>query len=172
MTQIEPQLTPDEIRQKERQRQLNRFNRLTIYLPLALMAIIILALVGLMLWRTLDSGQDNMADWRLFSSASADLIIILTILPLILLSAIFPALAAGWIWYTWGNRYPVEKWLQGYMRKADSLIVNSSGKIDGVAKKAADASITYRASTTKIGRIVEKSFGWLFTSQKNSQNKV
>ena len=140
MTQIEPQLSEDERRQQERQKRLNKFNRRTIYLPLALLAIVIITLVGLMLWLTLGGNPEHIANWRIFSSATADLIIILTVLPLILMTAIFPILAIGWIWYTWENRYPVEKWLQRYMRKADSLIVNSSGKIDGVAKKAADAS--------------------------------
>ncbi len=147
-----------------RQQQLNRYNRLTIYFPLLIMALIIIGIVGGMMWLVLAGDESGIANWREFTSATADLIIILTVLPLILIMALFPILAGVWIWYTWENRYPVETWLQRWIRKSDTFIGTNSGRLGKVAKTSADASITYRASVTRIGRIAEQSFSWLFPS--------
>lgn len=149
---------------EERQKQLNRYNRLTIYLPLALMALVIVAIVGTMMWLVLAGDESGIANWREFTSATADLIIILTVLPMILIMALFPILAGVWIWYTWENRYPVETWLQGWFRKSDTFVGTNSGRVNQVAKSTANVSITYRASVTQIGRIAEQSFSWLFPS--------
>lgn len=155
----------------ERDKQLNRYNRLTIYLPIGLMVAFILGLVGLMLWLVLAGESAEQSQWREFTSASADIIIILTALPFILFGALFPILAGVWIWYTWEKRYPVEKWLQGWLRRTDGFVRTNSGRLGGVAEKSANASITYRASVTRIGRIAEQSWGWLFPSTHESEKE-
>lgn len=165
------QKSPQELAYEARQKALNRTNRLTIYLPLTLLALMVLAATGGMLWLVLANEGSGTAEWREFASASADLIIILTTLPLILLMTFFPILAIGWIWYTWDNRYPVEKWVQRLLRKTDTFLVNNSDRVKTVTKSTANASIVYRSSLTRFGRILEQLFRWLFPSALNEKKK-
>ena len=135
------------------------------------MALFVLGLVGFMLWLVLAGESTEQSQWREFTSASADLIIILTALPFIIFGALFPILAGVWIWYTWENRYPVENWLQGWLRRSDTFVGTNSGRLGRIAEKSANVSITYRASATRVGRIAEQSWGWLFPSTLESERE-
>lgn len=163
-----PLLTPLQL---ERQRQLIRFNRLTIYLPLGILVVLIIMTIGVMFWLTLFSGNESTQEWQEFSSATADLVIILTVLPMILFAALFPILAAGWFWYTWETARPVETWLQKWLRKTDSFVDNSAEKVGSVGSKVADYSIKYNASASRIGHVFEKITHSVFPT-RNARNKT
>ena len=147
------QLTPAQL---ERQKRLDRFNRLTIYLPLGVLTLLIVGVVGLMLWLTLFGDAESISEWRSFSSATADLIIILMVLPMILFVAVVPILAAGWFWYTWESPRPVESWLQRWLRRTDRFVERSAQHVDTASKKAADLSIQYHAASTRVGRVIQR----------------
>lgn len=159
-----PSLTPA---QSERHRQLVRFNRLTLYFPLAILAAIIVSITGLMFYLTLFSDGESIQKWREFSSATADLVIILTVLPMILFASVFPILAAAWFWYTWETPRPVESWLQKWLRKTDSFVGNSAEKVGAASSAVADYSIKYRASASRIGHVFEKAANKIFPSEES-----
>lgn len=84
---------PDQL---ERAAALQRFNRLYIYIPLGVFSLAGLALVVLMLWGVL---SPNVVGTREFVSGLADLVVIMTVLPLLLLCALVPAAAIGLVVY-------------------------------------------------------------------------
>lgn len=76
--------------QLARAAKLRRFNRLAIYTPLILAAIVVIGLVVLMVWQVVvTSPEAHLYD---FLSGVADLILIINIVPMMLLCAIGPAL--------------------------------------------------------------------------------
>lgn len=83
------QPTPEQL---ERAAALRRFNRLYLYLPLAVFSLAGLVLIGLLLWGVF---SPNIVGTREFASGLADLVVILTTLPLLLLCALVPAGAVG-----------------------------------------------------------------------------
>lgn len=135
---------------------------------MAIIATLIIVVTGIMLWLTLFSGDESTQQWREFSSATADVVIILTVLPMLLIVALLPVLAAGWFWYTWGSPRPVENWLQKWLWKTDSFVESSAEKVESAGTKAADYSIKYRAFASKIGRTVKKSTQSIFPMSDES----
>ena len=89
----EYQPTPD---QELRAQALKRFNRLYIYLPIGFLVLISLLLLGLMSWQIFAADGPQT---RQFASGLADIIIIFTTIPLLLLCAIVPAGAIGYYVY-------------------------------------------------------------------------
>ncbi|MFT5193105.1 MAG: hypothetical protein ACI9EW_000910 [Cellvibrionaceae bacterium] len=156
--------------QLERQKRRKRFNRLTVYLPIGLMAAFIIAIIGFMLWRTLFTDSESTPQWQEFSSATADIVIIMTILPMILFVALISILAVGWTWYTWTTPRPVESWIQKWLWRTDTFIEDSATKVETTSKKGADLSIQYRATLTRIGRVIERIFGFVLPIQARNQN--
>jgi hypothetical protein len=82
--------------QLERANRLRRFNRIAVYFPVALVGIGILVVVGLLLWGAL---SPRIHGTREFASALADIVIILTVLPVTLLCAIVPVSAIAFVVY-------------------------------------------------------------------------
>lgn len=82
--------------QLERAAALQRFNRLYVYLPVAVLGLVGLVLVGLLLWGVF---SPNVTGTRELASGLADVIVILTVIPLLLLCAIVPAAAIGLVVY-------------------------------------------------------------------------
>lgn len=93
----QPQFEPN-AEQLERDRALRRFNRLFVFLPLGVGALIAITLVVLLLIGVLVPGLSGAAE---FASAMADLVIILFSLPLMLLCAILPV---GYLAYVANKR--------------------------------------------------------------------
>ena len=83
--------------QLEREAALRRFNWLYIYMPIMIGGIAIVVLVDVMLWGAL---SPNIEGTRAFASALADLFIIMTIIPIVLLGGLILlgmiALIAQW----------------------------------------------------------------------------
>jgi hypothetical protein len=80
--------------QRARAQALRRFNRLYLYLPLAVGIVAVLVIVGLLLFGLFSPGITGTAE---FMSALADMIIILWSLPLILIMAIVPLAYVGYL---------------------------------------------------------------------------
>jgi hypothetical protein len=87
--------------QQVRERTLRRFNRLVVSVPLAILVVAVAALTGYLLWTVFTHSPESQA-YR-FLSGLADLILILTILPMLLVCAVGPALL-GYMIYAGVNR--------------------------------------------------------------------
>ena len=170
MTQSHPEeiLTPAQI---ERRAQLKRYNRLTIYLPITFMGVLIAVVVGLMLWQTVFPSASEQTDWASFVSGSADMIIIFAMLTLMLSVVLIPISAAGWIWYTWQNPRPVETWLQRWLTKAGQFVENTQLTVNNRGKQAADISISINASAKKTARVVNDVTTWIIPWRQNRQEE-
>jgi hypothetical protein len=124
--------------QQQRAAALRRFNWLYFYLPITLISLGGLALFVYLLWSSLPAEQTQE---RLFVSALADIVIILTVLPTLLLCAIVPGAAvyltmhgrkAGWA--------PLRK-LQTLFWRLEGLLAKIDGPIRQVSDKTAQALI-------------------------------
>lgn len=93
------QPTPE---QEERAAALRRFNRLFVYAPLGLVALIVLTLVVLMFWTRFAPDVDG-RETAEFLSGLVDIIVIFTLAPMLLLCAVGPALA-GFLIYRANQR--------------------------------------------------------------------
>lgn len=161
-------LTPAQI---ERRAQLKRYNRLTIYLPIAIMFFLIVFMVGLMLWVTLFPSSNEQVNWVSFVSGAADLIIIFMMLVLTLSMALIPISAAGWIWYTWQNPRPVETWLQRWLTKTDQFVEKSQISVNNRGKQAADLSISINASAKKAAQVANNVTTWIIPWRQKLQKE-
>ena len=121
--------------QAMRAANLKRFNRQYIYFPLGLAILISLLLLGGLSWQifTADGSQS-----RQFASGLADIIIILTTIPLLLLCAIVPATALGYTVYRrqLGNQRQHGRLLTMLWR-IDHIITRTHQKTDETLPKAA-----------------------------------
>lgn len=126
--------------QRQRAESLRRFNRLYLYLPIGFATFIAILLIGLMLWFTFAPGQEA---FRSFTSGLADVIIILTAVPLTLLCSL-PAIIALAIFFN--NRQKPKREFprtQVFMWKVDSLISRAQSKTDEVAPRVAEPVIKF-----------------------------
>ncbi|MEM8856939.1 MAG: hypothetical protein AAGD96_01375 [Chloroflexota bacterium] len=155
-------LSPSQI---ERRARLSKYNRLTLYLPLVLMGVFISAVIGIMMWLTVFPAAETQTDWRTFASGTADMIIIFTVLFLILGVALIPISAAVWIWYTWQNPRPVERWLQKWLSKSDTLLERTNLTVAERGEQVANASIHFNASARRVGRTLERLAAWIIPAR-------
>lgn len=99
---VEPEYQPTAV-QLERAQALRSFNRLFIYLPLALLALTVVGLAVAMGWLTLFADTATEMRAREVVSGVADIIVILVTLPLTLVCALLPAAAIGLYVYDRGR---------------------------------------------------------------------
>ncbi len=85
----EPRYQPTS-EQLARAAALRRFNRLVVYLPVLLGALVVLGLFVALIWLAVVE-----ADLRPLASATADLLVVLAILPALALSLVLPGLAVA-----------------------------------------------------------------------------
>lgn len=129
-------------RQRERAASLRRFNRVAIYLPVSLAGIIVLLLIGLLLWGVL---SPNIRGTQEFVSGLADLVLILTIVPLMLVCALLPLAAIGYAVYR--HQQPKREYgrLQILFWRLDSWLEKAKEKVEAVAPKVTQPIIVSRA---------------------------
>ncbi len=132
--QADPQLYQPSPDQLARAAALKRFNRLYIYLPLAVFSVVGLVLVGLLLWGTL---SPNIVGTREFVSGLADLILILAVLPMMLLCAIVPAAYIAWVVYRRQQPQREHGRFQTLIWRLDSLVTKAQDKTSDVMPKVA-----------------------------------
>lgn len=97
---VPPQARPEQLERRERRQ---RFYRLRVILPMALVALLWLGVTLLLLWLTV-AGEwfaidTNQAYYRTLVSGLADIVLVLSLLPLLLLCALPSALAVGLVVY-------------------------------------------------------------------------
>ena len=132
--QPEPQLYQPSPEQLERTAALQQFNRLYIYLPLAIFSLAGLALVVLMLWGAL---SPNVVGTREFVSGLADLVVIMTVMPLLLLCAIVPAAAIGLVVYRRQQPKREHGRFHSLLWRLDSLVVKVQNAVSTTMPKVA-----------------------------------
>lgn len=150
---------PTEV-QEERARALRRFNRLFVYLPMSIVGLGVFVVVGLLLW---GSFSPNITGTRAFTSALADIILILTIAPVMLLCALFAAGLIGLLVY--GSKKP-EGSKYGRVQTALWKLHNLSDRLQANRQLWADTAarpiIQGRAKLTYYQTLL-KLFGKLFS---------
>lgn len=141
------------VTQLERAMARRRFNRLYIYLPLGLASMAIVALVVLMLWGAL---SPSIVGTREFASGLADIVIILTIMPLLLLCAIVPAGVVGYAVYRRKQPQREHGRLQSLFWRLDGLVNKAHDKAETALPKAANPVISGHARMTYWRAFFEK----------------
>jgi hypothetical protein len=132
--------------QLERAAALRRFNWLYIYTPIIVAALICIVLIGLLFWGAF---SPNITGTRNFASALADIVIILTTLPLLLLCAIGPVGALALFVYRRQKR--VDSPAPGYGRlhillwRLDTLVSKGQVMIETALPKVAQPVIQANA---------------------------
>lgn len=141
------QATP---KQAERLARLRRFNLLFVYLPIAILSLLLLGLVGWLIWRAVVIGVDQT---RTTTGAVADIIVMLTLCPLMLLCATGPAAAIALIVRSRQQADPAQPrtrpegvgWLQAQLWRLDNIITVAAEKIAAVVDRVAAPIIALRA---------------------------
>jgi MFS superfamily sulfate permease-like transporter len=147
-------LVPSVLEREQRARTvaLRRFNWLYLYIPVVVVAGIMLGLLLTLAWATLFGGGEFQ---REYSSGIADIYIMLTcLLPLTLICAIFP-LGGVFLLYTRRKRGSfVSERLQRLLRRVDSLLVTAADKADQIEPKVAQPIIRSRGWLAYFGTLL------------------
>ena len=101
---VQPPVTPQpSAEQLERRRRRQRFYRLRVILPMAVVALLWLGVTLLLLWLTVVGEwfamDTNQAYYRTLVSGIADIVLVLSLLPLLLLCALPSALTIGLVYH-------------------------------------------------------------------------
>lgn len=150
--EVKPEYQPT-VRQLERAAALRRFNRLFVYLPILLAALIGLFVVGLLFWVTLiQPGEES----RETVSGIASFVIILASIPTTLLCAIPSVL---FIALTVQGRQkgsaPV-KWVQTTFWRLDSLVLRIQTAVNESMPKVAGVVISGHAAVAYVRNLLKK----------------
>ncbi len=127
---------------------LKRFNRLTVYLPVTFFALIVLILFVLMLINALPN--ETSFSTRQLLSGLADIILIVSIIPIWLVLTIIPVGAiAVWVQMRQKDVSPL-RGLQILLWRVDSKVGQLKAKTDEVAPKVAAPVVTAHARITFV----------------------
>lgn len=139
------QPTPSQLQRRQR---LRRFNQTAVYLPVGIGALIVLALILLLLWRNLVTGDETM---RSFTSGVADLVIIIMLLPLMMACATLPLGAVAFTLYRRQKKadQPAEAENAGRLHRIlwriESMVNQLRPKVDRLANRIAQPVISSNA---------------------------
>ncbi len=141
--------------QLERLAQQKRFTWLAIYTPVIITVLIILALVILMIWAVLSPTVVGTAD---FISGVADIIIIATTIPMILLCLLPPAAMIGLIVYRRQNRPEGVQYgrLQTLFWRIDKFITTVNQKTDETLPKVAKPVVQFNSLIAGVQTAVSR----------------
>lgn len=148
-----PQPTAEQLARLARR---NRFNRLFVYLPVGLVALLWLGLVLGLLWLTIVGSwfamDTNQEYYRALVSGVADAFTILMLSPLLVLCAIPIVLAAGLIVYRRrrkGDREPGPESLP-IMWRIENVVSSVRSRVDGTTPKVAQPIINAYGAVTYL----------------------
>ncbi len=150
--QAEPQLYQPSPEQLERAAALQRFNRLYIYVPLAVFSLAGVALVALMLWGVF---SPNVVGTREFVSGLADLVVIMTVLPLLLLCLIVPAAAVGLVIYRRQQPKREHGRFHTLLWRLDAVVTKAQNAVSTTTPKAAAPVIKVHAWKAYVQTLLE-----------------
>ncbi len=128
--------------QLARARALRRFNWWTLYLPLILLALGILAAAGLVIWQTIE-GRPAMDQWRLFVSAVADTVIIFATLAVTFACLVLPAAGIGLL--VFGRQKRPVKAAQRLLWRLDQAVSRVGTQVEPAVTEVAHRVIKGRA---------------------------
>lgn len=142
--------------QEARIAAMRRFNWLFVYIPFTVASLLVLGLVVLMLWQALPS---DAADMRQFTSALADIIIIFTIIPMMLLCAIVPTLAVGWVFYRRQKKEEDNREygrLQSLFWRLENILDKIQQKIIGISPRLTQPLIQANARFSYLEKSIQQ----------------
>ena len=134
--------------QQDRSAALRRFNLFFVYLPAALLILLVLLFMGFLIWLTIGGGGDESS--RTTVSGVADIFTILFILPITLLCAIVPLGVTSLIIYGRRQQWAPLRWLQRTLWKAEDTVAKVHYKTEEIAPKVARPIISLHAITAYI----------------------
>jgi hypothetical protein len=147
----QPTTEPTEA-QAERAASLKQYNRLVVYLPLALFSLVAIGIIAVLLYYNLAWPNEPL---RQFTGAVAGLVIILGSIPLLLLCAILPmgALFA----FVAGRRegYAPLQRLQRLLWRLDNGITGVRQGVEAAAPKAAEPVIAGHARAAYLRTLLQ-----------------
>lgn len=150
--EVKPEYQPTD-RQLERAAALRRFNRLFVYLPIILAALIGLFVVGLLFWVTLvQPGEGS----RETVSGIASFVIILTSIPMTLLCAIPSVLFIALIVQGRQKGTAPIKRVQTIFWRLDSLVLRLQSTVNEFMPKMADVVIRGHAAVAFVRNLLNK----------------
>lgn len=157
-----------QLRQAELDKRLQRSHFWRIYFPIGLVSIILAVLAILLIWVTQVNQVEQRGAWTTFASSSADLIIIYTLLPLMLLCAVLPAgITAIWF-YSQRQGVSVYRFLLKYIRMSDRYLQRADRQVKQTAPAAVKQVATYRGWIAYGQSFFENVRLWLFPKEENS----
>lgn len=139
--------------QAERAASLKQFNRLAVYLPLLLFALVALGLVAVLLYYNLVWSNEPL---RRFTGALANLIIILGSIPLLLLCAILPlGVLFGYVYGRRQGQAPLQR-LQRLLWGIDNRVGGMQRQVEAVAPQAAAPLIAAHARAAYLSTLLQR----------------
>ena len=168
MTQSLPATTPTpefepSSSQLERAKAIRRFNWRFVYIPLIIGIVIVLVLLGLMLWVGLAPQQAE--SYRPFFSGLADIVLIFTLIPMMMLCSIGPIALIGLGAFRYQKRQeqkesgepePPARGLQLLLWRVDSLLDKASSSVQTHAPKAATPIIQVNAFLAYVESLIKQ----------------
>jgi hypothetical protein len=121
--------------QRERAAALRRFNLFFVYLPTALLLLIVLVMMGLLVWFTIGGSGDEYR--RMVVSGTADIFTILFIMPLTLMCAILPLGVTGLLIYGRRQKWAPLQRIQHIFWKAEDTVRTVEAKTDEIVPQVA-----------------------------------
>ena len=134
--------------QQDRAAALRRFNLFFVYLPVAILLLLVLILMGFLVWLTVGGGGDETT--RSTVSGVADIFTIFFILPITLLCAIVPVGVIGLIIYGRREEWAPLRWLQRTLWKAEDTVVKVNVMTNEIVPKVARPVISLHAIVAYI----------------------
>jgi hypothetical protein len=148
--QLEYQPTPAQI---DRDAALRRFNRLFVYLPIIIAALIALVMIGLLFWVTLIQPGENS---RETVSGIASAVIILVSIPMTLLCALPSALIIGLTLQSRQKGQAPIKRIQKSFWWLDNLVLRIQSTVNETVPKVANPVVKGHAAAAYVRTLLNK----------------
>ena len=141
--------------QQQRMASRKRFNWLVLYTPLILAAIIVFTVIGLLLWGAL---SPHIVGTREFASGVADIIIIATTIPMVLLCLLPPLGLFGFVMYRRQKREEGVKYghLQTLFWRLDKLLTTIHDKTGETLPKVAKPVVQMNGFFAFINMLIQQ----------------
>ena len=134
--------------QAEREKRLHRFNWLTLYIPVFLLALFAGVLLGLLGWATL--GQGGEVEIGQASGVADFFITLVCLLPLVIVGAILPIAGIGALYWRYTKGSVVRKPLTNLIRRGESGLATAETKLNEQQPRIVDGTIKVRQRIDQI----------------------
>lgn len=141
--------------QLARAERLDQYNWFSLYLPLIIVALLILAMAGWMFWSTVVNPTEG-NDRILLVSSLADLIIILSLGPVIVSCLLLPAGAIALMVYDREREYSRIHGLQRLLWRVDGAFETARQKVEETSPKVARPVIQFNSAYAAMVRFLKR----------------